>query len=387
MTQKPDSALRELCRGVWPVPDAARERQRRERIAGRVLELQRQLSAGSVRRRRIGLGLALAALVGGASALFVFVQPGARPTASQQPIELVDSVRLVSGHASLRHGASLAPLAYGQLDVSEDLVLVTRPEDSAEFRLSSDTAVDLGPASEVGIARRRQSLGGLEERVRLSAGSVALRVPKLGTHGKVSVETRDALVEVHGTQFSVRVVERPPLDSFTEVDVREGRVLVRAGETSRFLAAGDHWSSLDREPAAQPVTAVTPAPAAVVPERILPARAAPPPQHKAPAASVPRAAVPVSELAAQNRLLEAAELAQKSGMPGLALQRLETLMQRYPDAELAHNARVARFRLLNGMGRKIAAEAAAKDYLERYPHGFARDEAERLSEAAEAPAP
>jgi len=383
MTQKPESALRELCRGVWPAPDAATERQRRERIAGRVLELQRELSGASVRRRRIGLGLALAALVGGACALLVFVQPGARPTASEQASDATDSVRLISGHASLRHGLSLAPLAYGQLDVSDDPVLVTRAEDGAEFRLSSNTAVDLGPSSEVGIARRRQNLGGFEERVRLSAGSVALRVPKLGTHGKVSVETRDALVEVHGTQFSVRVVERPPLDSFTEVEVREGRVLVRAGETSRFLGAGDHWSSLDREPAAQSTTA----PAPVVPEPVLPAKATPAPQHKAAAPAARPAAVVASELAAQNRLLEAAELAQKSGMPALALQRLETLMQRYPDAELAHNARVARFRLLNDMGRKSAAEAAARDYLERYPDGFARDEARRLIEASAASAP
>ena len=85
-----------------------------------------------------------------------------------------------------------------------------------------------------------------------------------------------------------------------------------------------------------------------------------------------------SELAEQNRLLEAAELAQRGGMPALALERLELLIARYPDSELAHNARVERFRLLERSGRHAAAVSAARAYLERYPDGFARQEAESV---------
>jgi hypothetical protein len=171
----------------------------------------------------------------------------------------------------------------------------------------------------------------------------------------------------------VRVIERQPLESFTEVDVREGRVLVRSGDTSRFLGAGDHWSSSPTQlaPNAEPAPGREAAPRA-------PARREPSPE---------RASVRASELAAQNRLLEAAELAQRSGMPGLALQRLETLITRYPDAELAHNARVERFRVLDAMGKKGDALAAARAYLERHPRGFARSEAERLIVTLTAPAP
>jgi outer membrane protein assembly factor BamD (BamD/ComL family) len=79
-------------------------------------------------------------------------------------------------------------------------------------------------------------------------------------------------------------------------------------------------------------------------------------------------------------LLEAAELAQRSGMPALALERLETLIQRYPEAELAHNAEVERFRLLASLGRKSEAAAAARQYLKQRPHGFAHAEAESLLE-------
>jgi outer membrane protein assembly factor BamD (BamD/ComL family) len=91
-------------------------------------------------------------------------------------------------------------------------------------------------------------------------------------------------------------------------------------------------------------------------------------------------AINPSELAAQNRLLEAAELARKQSMPELALSRLDTLIARYPDAELAHNARVERFRVLHAMGRDAEAVAAARDYLRRHPSGFARAEAQHLIE-------
>src|SRR5690606_17153167 len=142
-----------------------------------------------------------------------------------------------------RSAAGLSALGEGQLELPSDALLVTHAEQSAELRLASETALSVAPASEVGVTRRQAAADGFEERVRLRSGSVALRVPRLGARGKVSVETRDALIEVHGTQFWVRVVERPPLEPFTEVQVREGRVLVRSGAEPRLLGAGEHWSS------------------------------------------------------------------------------------------------------------------------------------------------
>jgi hypothetical protein len=373
MSHKPETALRELRRAVFPVPETQDERARRERIGDRVNALQRELSAKRARSRRFGFFLAVAALVAGMGTAFFFLRseaPLAQPASSR---ESVDNVHLVSGQASVLRGHDLSPLDHGQLDLSSDPVLVTRAEETAELRLSSNTEVSVAPASELGIARRQPTLGGFEERLRLRAGSLALRVPKLGAQGRVSIETRDTLVEVHGTQFTVRVIERQPLESFTEVDVREGRVLVRSGDTSRFLGAGDHWSSRSTQvaPNAEAGSAREAAARA-------PARREPSPE---------KANVRASELAAQNRLLEAAELAQRSGMPELALQRLETLITRYPNAELAHNARVERFRVLDAMGKKGDALAAARAYLERHPKGFARTEAERLIVTLTAPPP
>ena len=65
-------------------------------------------------------------------------------------------------------------------------------------------------------------------------------------------------------------------------------------------------------------------------------------------------------------------------MPRLALERLELLIKRYPESELAHNARVERFRVLERSGRHAEAVSAARAYLARHPDGFAGEEAERL---------
>src|SRR4029079_14255511 len=145
-------------------------------------------------------------------------------------------VRLVAGEASVSRGGVLAPLAAGPLDLSAgEPILITRADQQAELRLSSDTDLQLAAASRVAL-QRRDTPRGFEERVLLHAGSVALRVPKLGQRGQLAVETADSSVEVHGTQFSVRWVERPPLAPFTEVQVKEGKVLVRSRDgQSRFL--------------------------------------------------------------------------------------------------------------------------------------------------------
>jgi len=384
VNQKSESPLRELCRGVWPAPDPESEARRRARIAGRVLEVQQQLSAQSERRRRSRWVVLLAAIVTGCCAVGVL---SLRPDVLAGFGAASDELRLVAGHASLSSGGVLAALEPGEIDVSAEPVVVTRADERAEFRLSSNTALDLAPSSEVGILRRRASAGAFEERVRLRTGSVALRVPKLGTHGKVSVETRDALIEVHGTRFSVSLLESPEHTPFTRVDVAEGRVLVRSGDSSRFLTAGEHWQSGQASP-----TSAAPAAAAAPPPEPEPSRANEAPHARA--RTLPSRALPpgppspsASELGAQNRLLEAAELAQRSGMPALALERLETLIARYPDAELAHNAEVERFRLLASLGRKSEAVAAARQYIKQRPHGFAHAEAESLLETLGAPAP
>jgi hypothetical protein len=370
----PKSPLRELRRGVWPVQNAETEQQRRARIAERIVVVNRVL-AERERRHRPLWWLAAAAVLGGLCVLWVLARPGALSLGRAVPLAAAGSVQLVSGAASVRQAGVLAPLGNAPIDVTTEPILVTRADQSAELRLASDAALQLAGASEIGLERRQSALG-FEERVHLHAGAVALRVPKLGARSKLAVETRDSWVEVHGTRFSVRWVERPPAEPFTEVDVSEGKVLVRARDgASRMLGAGEHWRSNGAEapaPAApQPAAAPVPPQPVAAPSLPAPPRAA----REAPVTAPPPPSP--SELAAQNRLLEGAELARKSGMPALALERLQALIDRYPDAELAHNARVQRMRLLASMGRSREAAQAARQYLELYPHGFARQEAQR----------
>lgn len=389
MSPKSQSPLRELCRGVWPVQDPQTEQRRRQHIAERIVLQNRQLAQRSLSRRRQVWWVAAAALLGSLSLLWVLGRaPSALPVTAAQVTPA--SARLVAGEASLSREGVLLPLGANPFDVSgEAPILVTRADQAAEVRLSSDTALNLEGASEVGLDRRQTSAGGFEEHVRLRAGSVALRVPKLGARGKVAVETPDSWIEVHGTQFSVRWVERAPLAPFTEVKVKEGKVLVRSREgASRFLTAGEEWRSAAEQPvaalqpAAPPVAALQPAAPPVATVQQPAPRKAPAPVA---AAETAPPVVSASELAAQNRLLEGAELARKSGMPALALERLDALIQRYPKAELAHNAHVQRFRLLWSMGQKAESRSEARRYLEHYPEGFAREEAQRYASGAEEP--
>lgn len=367
MSQRAESPLRELCRGVMPAPSAEHEHARRERIAGRVLELQRELGRQRTVRRRAAFASALAALLGGALSLLLWLRAPAAP--QSEP-----GVRLIAGHASSGQHGEVAlqrgPLALG------DALLTTPEAEGAELLLSSETALAVAPASRVKL-ERRAAAGKFEERVRLVQGRVALQVPKLGSRGKVSVETGDALVEVHGTRFTVRVVPRPPLEPFTEVAVQEGRVRVRGAAGELMLGAGEHWSS--RVPpeatgtAQSAVPLVAPAPAVTAPAVAAPAVPERVRARAARARPVPPLAPP-SDLAAQNRLLEAAELARKNGLPQLALERLDELIRRHPGSEHAQSARVTRFRLLRELGRVQEARAAAQQYLDLYPRGFARAE-------------
>jgi outer membrane protein assembly factor BamD (BamD/ComL family) len=78
-------------------------------------------------------------------------------------------------------------------------------------------------------------------------------------------------------------------------------------------------------------------------------------------------------------LLQAAQLARRSGMTELAIERLDRVISGFPASELAHNASVEKFRVLAEAGQLERARRAALEYLQRHPGGFARAEAQRLA--------
>jgi hypothetical protein len=60
-----------------------------------------------------------------------------------------------------------------------------------------------------------------------------------------------------------------------------------------------------------------------------------------------------------------------------AVASFDRLLSRYPDCPMAQSAAAERMKLLATTDRARASDAA-RDYLRRYPAGFARDDAESL---------
>jgi ferric-dicitrate binding protein FerR (iron transport regulator) len=373
----PLDVLREMRRVVAPVPGAEEEQARRERIAARVVELSRELRVEQ--RRRLRVRVLLAALVSiGLGVVLLQWGPGSRPPQNA-------SARVVSGRMALLEGDHSRPWTEATLDLEQEPVLQTGAAEEVALELPSRAALEVSAASELALVRHAAA-GGWSERINLRTGGVKLRVPKLGNNQHLAVETADARVEVRGTRFEVRV-EHDARGAFTRVDVDEGRVAVRSERGPSLLGPGEHWTSREPVAAAPPLPSAAPVPSAAPsePERQPPARASKSPVAASePTPDVASETSP-SVLAEQNRLFQAAALAKRSGLPKLALERLETLLETYPSSELAQNARVEHFRLLRDTGQSERARESARLYLERYPGGFAAAEAQRVLEGAVEP--
>jgi hypothetical protein len=100
----------------------------------------------------------------------------------------------------------------------------------------------------------------------------------------------------------------------------------------------------------------------------------------------PPSSTPVtsSELAAQNALFGDA-LGKSREDPAAAVAMLDTFLRRYPNAPLEEAVLAKRMRLLASLADPRAV-GAARDYVARYPSGFARHDADALlSGTAQAP--
>jgi hypothetical protein len=70
-------------------------------------------------------------------------------------------------------------------------------------------------------------------------------------------------------------------------------------------------------------------------------------------------------------------LARRYGNLPLAIDKMDRFLERYPASHLAENAAAERMRLLRGLDPAKAA-GAARQYLQRYPAGYARADAEAI---------
>jgi hypothetical protein len=368
------SPLARLRQVVVPALEPAQERARRENIVGRISALQRAgfprvtprpeparwrwsfvalwqsltnavprvFATGSGRTPRLVLGLSFACSVGLCAWFVVGLFEGEQLEAGRV---LVQSGRIEVQSTSTR------ALAGQELTLAADATLLAT--DDASLELPSHTDVVLQDGTQLRIAQTGSERT-TSEHIALDRGRVALSVPKLAPTQALSVRTRDSVVEVHGTRFSVEVLNGPGGEALTRVEVTEG---------------GQSWSSDTSNDAKEPNAGGAPTVAAADSAVVAPSDA----ERVAPAVSAGN-----SDLTEQNRLFQSALDARKRGAVSSAVERLSTLMARYPRSELAHNARVEHFRVLAAAGRQQEARQSAQTYLRDYPKGFARAEAQRV---------
>jgi len=254
---------------------------------------------------------------------------------------------------------------------------VVAMDGEAILVLRSGSKIDVEHATTASLVE-----DGETELVDIERGAVTSTVTKRGATQRFIVRTPDAEVEVRGTVFRVSRLEDPQCGVQTRVHVDEGRVMVRAaGQESATLEPGGDWVS--RCVTAQPPAATASASAAGIAGAA--STASLPSSRPAPTAAVtataPATASPrtlaSSELAAQNALFADAMASKSRGDTASALTSLDFLLQKYPRTPLREAAEAQRMNLVAGTD-PARAVGLAQGYLLRFPHGFARADAEKI---------
>ena len=263
--------------------------------------------------------------------------------------------------------------------------LIVDPSAGATLSLSTGTHLEVEPGSQLSVIEDSRA-----QVFALNAGSLRADVAKLAQDERFIVRTTDAEVEVRGTSFVVDVVPSDPAcgaGTTTRVTVFEGVVVVRAGGQEETVERGAHWPRGCRKSS---IVIASAGGASKHVAKVDPARPTPsmPPHASAPESQPPTAAPSThhappaqrtasSSLAEENNLFAEGMVARRRGNVPLALERMERFLERYPASSLAENAAVERMRLLRAID-PAKATAAARQYLLRYPNGFARADAEAI---------
>jgi hypothetical protein len=262
-----------------------------------------------------------------------------------------------------------SPMLLGS-KVPEGSRLSTPAAGGAELALSTGTRIKLDADSNLELHKLSST-----QRFSLRGGSTDVHVAKLGADERFVVDTPDAQIEVRGTAFRLSVVDTadPCTGSRTRLSVSEGVVEVRSATTLTRVGVGEQWPPKCEEVEAEAAPTPTSAEAE---EQDAGARDSGAqrvhtvPLHAAPAAET------ASILRQQSDLFSTAVHAKRRGDIAEALRLYQQFISRYPGSALAEDATVARMRLLKNQGS--AGRREAQHYLDRYPLGYAREEAEHL---------
>jgi hypothetical protein len=210
----------------------------------------------------------------------------------------------------------------GTLETSESAAARIKTQAGLEIDLQGSTKISL---SEMGADSTSPAL-------RLERGRVRCVV----THqpGRTfSVVTDAARVVDIGTIFSVTVLPSEAGPN-TTVHVEEGEVVVQFAGGERHLVATESWTS-GRDAGPAPT-----APAAPAESTIAPTPAAPSPRRE-PAKRAPET------LAAETKLLRTGLASERRGDLNAAAVAFRTLIARYPESQLAPDAKAALQRVMD----------------------------------------
>jgi hypothetical protein len=269
-------------------------------------------------------------------------------------------------------GGSSVPVD-GQRALASGGRLLVGPAGGANLTLSTGTRVAVDAGSDVTLVGQ-----GRAAIFQLGAGSLRAEVAKLAPTDRFVVRTEDSEVEVRGTSFRVSVVLPDAAcgeGTTTHVNVYEGTVTVRRNGREESVEKGEEWPR-------GCARSVAPAP--------LPVAAAPTIAGRTEAGRTSPRSTPhadVSNLGAQNDQFADAMIVKRRGDSMAALAAFDRFLAMYPTSHLAENAAVERMKLLVTVDR-ASARAAARQYLQKFPSGFARDDALAiLAATVRAPSP
>lgn len=358
-----------------------------EKRALAIAAVERAIRARAEKKKRIrwiagGLAMAasIAAIVGTSALLGKSTAPIAQkpPAASDISLALAHS----TGDVSVSSPAGAAPTADGS-SLAAGSHIVTKQGGHAVVALSTGTRLAIDETSDFSVVE-----GDATQIFQLAGGSMRADVAKLTPGQRFLIRTSDSEVEVHGTSFTVTVAPPDPAcggGTVTRVVVYEGVVSVRHDGVEARVPKGSEWpsgcnaqpdgtsdnegtgaASNDSEVVELPDTPSHGASAS---------NATPHVDHARPQAqSHSKKSSPLSE---QNDIFESALTAERDGLVAGAISDYERYLSLYPNGPLAEHAAVRRMKLLRTVDPARAA-AAAKDYLARYPSGFARGEAQAI---------
>jgi len=203
--------------------------------------------------------------------------------------------------------------------------------------------------------------------VRLDDGDARIHVDHRGVSRRLVVLVPDGELDDVGTTFVVRV-----RDGHTfEVAVEDGRVtFIRGHDAPLLLTAGERWVVHEPVTAASSPPSPSPAPPPVATPRRIPST---PTSVRDAGSTTGSARAPIDdELRDAISCLDA-------GDPAGASKKLREVVARYPSDPRAEDAAYLMTIALQRASDTIGAQAAARDYLRRFPNGFRRAAIEPLA--------